>query len=222
MNSSRIAGRRLVGALSAAAVVLTGCGLAESEKTAGTAPPSAPPPITTSTPPPPPPRPFEVPLDEIDPCDLITPEQRGQLGFDRDPLPNAEGGFGDADACSYRNTQGKVGARLALITTEGMGVWTDDTAQVEATPVVISGFPALVIKTPDLNLSCNVAVDVAEGQHIDVLFRDDGGQPAPPLDQLCAGAQRVAEDAMDTLLHPEPETSSSETTSEQPPSEPTS
>lgn len=205
--------------LSAGALALTGCGLVQSEHAADTDAPSTPPPpppTTTSTPPPPPPRPFEMRLDDTDPCDLLTSGQRGQLGFDRDPLPNSEGGFGNAATCSFRNTTGKVGARLSLITTEGMGVWTDDTAQVEARPVVIRGFPALVIKTPDLDLACNVAVDVAEGQHLDVLYRDDGGQPAPPLDLLCDGAQRVAEDAVDSLTNPAPETSSSETTSEQP------
>ncbi|GAA4861874.1 DUF3558 domain-containing protein [Saccharopolyspora cebuensis] len=196
-----------------AALVLTGCGPTQSEHAAETAsPPPAPPPTTSSTPPPPPPRPFEIGLDGVDPCELLTADQRAQLGFDREPIPDSEAGFGDAATCSYRNSTAKVGARLALITTEGMGVWTDDTAQVSATPVVVEGFPALVIKTPGLDLSCNVAVDVAEGQHLDVLYRDDGGQPPPPVDQLCAGAQRVAEDAVATLAAPE--TSTTEPTSE--------
>ncbi|GAB3295984.1 hypothetical protein GCM10027563_37790 [Parasphingorhabdus pacifica] len=205
--------------LFAAGLLLAGCGLGQSENTADAGKPSAPPPPpppTTSEPPPLPARPFEVPLDDTDPCELLTEDQRGQLGFDRDPLPGAEAGFGDAATCSFRNTSGKVGARLALITTEGMGVWTDDTAQVDATPLVIHGFPALVIKTPELDLACNVAVDTAEGQHVDVLYRDDGGRPAPPLDQLCAGARRVAEDAVETLINPQPETSIAETASERP------
>ncbi|GAA2781394.1 DUF3558 domain-containing protein [Saccharopolyspora taberi] len=212
MHSSRTEGRRpLSGTLAAGALLLTGCGF-QSENTADTAPPPPPPPPTTSVPAPPPPRPFDIALDGLDPCELLTADQRAQLGFDREPLPDSEAGFGDAATCSYRNTTAKVGARLSLITTEGMGVWTDDTAQVEATPVVIGGFPALVIKTPDLELSCNVAIDVADGQHVDVLYRDDGGRPAPPLESLCAGAQRVAEDTVASLVSPptsEPETSSS-------------
>ena len=196
---------------------MTGCGLAQTEQAAETpASPPPPPPPTSSTPPPPPPRPFELPLDGVDPCSLLTDEQRSQLGFDREPLADSEGGFGNAATCSHRNSTAKVGARLSLITMEGMDVWTDDTAQVEATPVVIEGFPALVIRTPELNLSCNVAVDVAEGQHLDVLFRDDGANPPPPLDQLCAGAERVARDAVMTLRDPAP---SGETA---PSSEPTS
>jgi hypothetical protein len=152
-----------------------------------------------------------MPMNRADPCKVLTTAQRAQLGFDRDPLPDSEGGFGDAPTCSFRNTKAKVGARLSLITSEGMNVWTDDTAQVEATPVVIGGFPALIIKTPDLDLSCNVAVDVAQGQHLDVLYRDDGAQPPAPLNQLCAGAQRVAEDSVRSLAHPEVLTSSTPT-----------
>ncbi|MEV0702087.1 DUF3558 domain-containing protein [Saccharopolyspora sp. NPDC050389] len=204
MHSSRITGAwRLSALLAAGALTLAGCGLWQSEPTSDTRAPLPPPMPTTSAPPPLPPRPFELALDGVDPCELLTADQRNQLGFDREPLPGSEAGFGDAATCSYRNTTAKVGARLALITTESMGVWTDDTAQVESSPVVIGGFPALVIKTPGLDLSCNVAVDVAELQHLDVLYRDDGGQPPSPVDQLCAGAQRVAEDALASLAAPE-------------------
>lgn len=140
-----------------------------------------------------------MPLDDVGPCDILTESQRDQLGFDREPLADSEGGFGDAPTCSFRNTEAKIGARLSLITTEGMNVWTSDTAQVEASPLLLRNFPALLIKTPSLDLTCNVAVDVAEGQHLDVLYRDDGAQPRPPLDQLCTGAKRVAEEAVAAL-----------------------
>lgn len=221
MHSSHTSGGQRLGVLAAGLVLLTGCGAGQSEQQLQEPPQPPPPPPapTTSAPPEPPPRPFEIRLDGVDPCELLSAEQRAQLGFDRDPTPDSEAGFGNAATCSYRNTSGKVGARLALVTTEGMGVWTDDTAQVEATPKTINGFPALVIKTPGLDLSCNVAVDVAEGQHLDVLYRDDGGQPPPPVDQLCAGAERVAEEVLKTMTAPEtssevPETSSSTPTAE--------
>ena len=135
-------------------------------------------------------------------------------------MPDSEAGFGNAATCSYRNTTAKVGARLALVTTEGMAVWTDDTAQVDATPISVEGFPALVIKTPGLDLTCNVAVDTAEGQHLDVLYRDDGGQPPPPVDQLCEGAKRVAEEAVRTLKAPPTSAPPGATTSESAPREP--
>ena len=52
-----------------------------------------------------------------------------------------------------------------------------------------------------------------------MLYRDDGGQPPPPVDQLCAGAERVAEEVLKTMTAPEtssevPETSSSTPTAE--------
>jgi hypothetical protein len=40
---------------------------------------------------------------------------------------------------------------------------------------------------------CNVEVDVAEGQFLDVMFRDGGNATAAQQDHLCLGAQRVAE-----------------------------
>lgn len=218
MDSSRIAARRRLGVLLVGTLAVAGCGFLQPENAAETAAPLPPPPAppTSSTPAPPPPRPFAAPLDGVDPCELLTTDQRAQLGFDREPLADTEGGFGDAPTCSFRNSGAKVGARLSLVTAESMSVWTDDTAQVEATPVVISGFPGLVIKTPDLDLSCNVAVDVADGQHLDVLYRDDGAQPPAPLDQLCSGAQRVAESAVASLTNPEPTSSSEEPTSSAP------
>ena len=92
-------------------------------------------------------------------------------------------------------------------------VTVDAAATQSITPIIVEGFPALVIKTPNLNLACNVAVDVAQGQHLDVLYRDDGAQPPAPLDQLCAGAQRVASDAVKSLANPQPSTSSTEPSS---------
>ncbi|MFC7341439.1 DUF3558 domain-containing protein [Saccharopolyspora griseoalba] len=205
MHSSRPPGTwRLSALLGLGALTLTGCGVWQSAPAADTAPPPPPPepPPASSTADPLPTRPFELSLQDTDPCELLSEEQRSQLGFDREPIPDSEAGFGNAATCSYRNTTAKVGARLALITTEGMSVWTDDTAQVDATPISVDGFPGLVIKTPGLDLTCNVAVDTAEGQHLDVLYRDDGGQPPPPVDELCEGAERVAEEAVRTLKTP--------------------
>lgn len=214
MHSSRSTGaRRLSALLGLSALTLTGCGLWQSAPTADTAPPAPQPPPappSTSTAEPLPPRPFELTLKNTDPCQLLTEEQRSGLGFDQEPQPDSQAGFGNAATCSYRSTTAKVGARLSLITTEGMTVWTDDTTQVDATPITVDDFPGLVIKTPGLDLTCNVAVDTAEGQHLDVLYRDDGGEPPPPVDQLCEGAKQVAEEAVRTLKAP-PTSAASET-----------
>ncbi|AUS79360.1 DUF3558 domain-containing protein [Actinoalloteichus sp. AHMU CJ021] len=186
-------GRRLVGSV-AAVLLTTGCVAEAGGRAALREPPShllAP--LPSPSVPPPPPRPAEMPLDGVDPCALLGREDRIQLGIDRPPVPGVENGFGEAATCSLRSAQNLVGARLALVTIEGVGVWTDDTAQVEVDHVSSAGFPALVVRTPGQEGVCNVEVDVAEGQFLDVLYRDDGASPPPGLDQLCAGAERVAE-----------------------------
>jgi hypothetical protein len=184
--------------LAAGFLALTGCGLLRPPTTVNTPIPARALP-TSSTPPPLPPRPFSMPLNHVDPCRILGAAQRARLGFDRGPLPDQDEGAGDSQTCSFRNTHAKVGARVALITSVGMTLSTGDATQAAATPVVLAGFPALVVKTPTLNLACTVKVDVADGQHLDVLYRDDGAQPPAPLDQLCAGAQRVAQASVDAL-----------------------
>jgi hypothetical protein len=198
MHLLRITVWRLGATLAAGMVALPGCGFVPPNTKVNISVPTAAAP-TSSTSPQLPRRPFEMPLNNTDPCGILGTEQRARLGFDLGPLPNSDTAFGDVSTCSFRDTRAKVGARLGLITSEGMTVWTGDTAQVAATPILIAGFPALVIRTPQLNLACDVEVDVADGQHLDVLYRDDGAQPPAPLDQLCAGARRVAELSVATL-----------------------
>jgi hypothetical protein len=55
------------------------------------------------------------------------------------------------------------------------------------------------VRTPNLDTLCNVEVDVAQGEFLDVLFRDGGSATPIPQDDLCLGAQRVAEAAMNSL-----------------------
>lgn len=195
MSRSPRSGRRLLSVLLTGGVLaVSGCSTSPTENTARTLPP---PPEPVAHPPARspqlPPRPREIPLESVDPCALLSPAQRSQLGLDRGPTPGSEKGFGDAATCSFRNTRANVATRLALVTIEGVDVWTSDTAQVRATPTTVAGFPALVVRTPGMELACNVAIDVARGQHVDVLYRDDGAEPPAPREQLCAGATRVAE-----------------------------
>lgn len=210
MDSSRSTGaRRLSALLGLGALTLTGCGFWGSSPAPALGPPDPPPPTpSTSTPAPLPQRPYDLALQGVDPCGLLTEQQRAELGFDREPLPDPDSGTGEAATCSYRNTQGKIGVRLALVTAEGMQVWSHNSSQVNATPIAVDAFPGLVVKTPGLDLTCNAKVDVAPGQHLDVLYRDDGGQPPPPVNQLCHGAERVAAAAVTTLKSPPPATTS--------------
>jgi hypothetical protein len=146
-----------------------------------------------------PPRPRELPLNRVDPCTILTSAQRQDLSLDGAPTGYLDTQFDKARACSIRGIESGTVARLALVTTMGVDVWLSDEAQVQAKPVLIGDFPALVVRTPGLDDACNVEVDTANNQFMDVMFRDGGNTPPIPQDTLCAGAQRVAEAAMASL-----------------------
>ncbi|MEU5691109.1 DUF3558 domain-containing protein [Actinosynnema sp. NPDC020468] len=147
-----------------------------------------------------PPRPSEIRLDGVDPCTVLSPDQLRQLSLDLPPSGYVESGFGNAKACSIRSGISGNVVRLALVTVEGVGVWLDENAQVDARPLTIAGFPAMTVRTPGLDQLCNVEVDVANGQFLDVMFRDGGNAQKLPQDALCLGAQRAAEAAVAGLL----------------------
>lgn len=157
----------------------------------------------TSTSPELPPRPRNLSLTSVDPCTILTPEQRASLSLDAAPEPYLDTRFDKARACSVRGIGSGTVVRLALVTTMGVDVWLSDEAQVDAKPVIIDDFPALVVRTPGLDDACNVEIDVADNQFLDVMFRDGGNNPPIPQDTLCLGAQRVAEAAVHSLAgHP--------------------
>jgi Protein of unknown function (DUF3558) len=145
-----------------------------------------------------PPRPREIPLDKVNPCTILTKDQRAALSLDTTPSPYTDTEL-KAKACTIRGTYSGQVARLALVTGEGADLWISDEAQNTAKVISVVGFPALQVRTPGLDTLCNVEVDVARGEHLDVLFRDGGGATPLSQDDLCLGAQRVAEAAMTSL-----------------------
>jgi len=146
------------------------------------------------------PRPREVKLDGLDPCTVLSEEQRAALSLDHAPNAYVDNAFGESKVCSFRSGISGNVMRLALVTMEGVGVWLSENAQVDPQFTTITGFPAMVIRTPGLDDVCNVEVDVAEGQFLDVMFRDGGNEKKATQDTLCAGAERAAEAALSGLL----------------------
>lgn len=190
---------RLALLLLCAAVALAGCSvypLSEASQTQSSAPPA--PTTTTTTSLTLPPRPREIPLDKVNPCTILTKDQRAQLSLDTTPAPYNDTEL-KARACTMRGTYSGQVARLALVTEEGAELWISDEAQNTAKLTAVVGFPALEIRTPGLDTLCNVEVDVAQGEFLDVLFRDGGSATPLTQDDLCLGAQRVAEAAMASL-----------------------
>jgi hypothetical protein len=144
-------------------------------------------------------RPRSLPLDRVSACGILTRSQRLALSLDDTPTPYVDTEFDKARACTIRGIESGTVARLALVTDMGVDVWLDDTAQVDAAPVTVAGFPALVVRTPGLDDACNVEVDTADDQFLDIMFRDGGNATPIPQDTLCAGAQRVGAAAVTTL-----------------------
>lgn len=145
------------------------------------------------------PRPRELPLAGIHPCALLTRAQRTDLSLDQQPVEYVDAAFDHAVACSIRGASSGTVVRLALVTSMGVTVWLDSTAQVDARSTVVATFPALIVRTPGLTDACNVEVDTSANGFLDIMFRDGGNTPPIPQDVLCQGAVRVAEAAVTTL-----------------------
>lgn len=184
-----------------AAAALAGCSVfpvSEASQTHDNSAAPAAPTTTTTTSLSLPPRPREIPLDKVNPCAILTKDQRASLSLDTTPSPYTDTEL-KAKACTMRGTYSGQVARLALVTDEGADLWISDEAQDTAKVIAIVGFGALEVRTPGVDTLCNVEVDVAKGQFLDVMFRDGGNATPLSQDDLCLGAQRVAEAAVQSL-----------------------
>jgi hypothetical protein len=153
-----------------------------------------------------PPRPREVRLDGVDPCSLLTEEQRAELGLDARPVfSQASVGLypgGDVPACDIRGFEPRaIATGISLVTTVGVERFTSGELAAEIWPITVDGFPAVVAVPTRLTNYCTVIVDVAAGQLVDVQFRDGGRRPPIPQRQLCRDAEVVAGEVMTTLLN---------------------
>jgi hypothetical protein len=146
-------------------------------------------------------RPREIRLDGVDPCTLLTPSQRKSLGLGGAPQPYTSGPPTPGNACSITGFEPRaVAVDLTVATTVGISAVTAPGAVNDTlTQIAVAGYPAVIARprNPD---GCLVDIDVAQGQLLDVLFRDGGGDPPIPQDQLCRDAVNVAGQTMNALL----------------------
>ena len=175
------------------AVLAAGC----TTVVAGT--PSAPPGVLL------PPRPREVRLDGVDPCTLLTAEQRAALGFESEPRNGTIAASalyrGDVPICTMRGFTGEASSvGIGVVTTAGIDLWTTGSLDADVTPTTVGGFPAVVAVPRRFTEYCSVDVDMAPGQLIDVQFGDGGNRPQIPQDDLCVRARRTAEAAVASLM----------------------
>jgi hypothetical protein len=187
---SRVWGALLI----VAAALVAGCTTVDGE--AGAAAPS-----TIELPP----RPRDVPIDGVDPCSLLTAEQRAELGLDGRPLfdirPSELYPGADVPTCATRGYEPRaVSVAVGIVTTAGIELFTSGKLSAEVRPVEVRGFPAVVAVPSRFTEWCTAIVDVAPGQLLEIQFADGGRQPAIPQPQLCQDAERAAEAVMLTLL----------------------
>lgn len=150
-------------------------------------------------------RPREVRVDGVDPCSLLTQEQRQVLGVDRPPIGGESFVFQGSQDCLYRNSSDETGYNVTLVTSEGLREYVaTGEGKVPIRQLQIAGFPAVELRPPPDaggNLFCLLGVDVVDGQFLAANF----GQVAPsgpplPMDTLCAEAVEHTTAAMTTLL----------------------
>jgi hypothetical protein len=149
-------------------------------------------------------RPREVRLDGVDPCELLTEEQRAELGLDGRPVFDSAPSDlyqGEVPACTISGSEPReVFVGVNLVTSAGIERFTTSRGlAAELRPVQVRGFPALVVVPTRYTTYCTVVVDVAPGQLVDAQFSDGGGQPPVPQPQLCQGAEALANAVMATL-----------------------
>lgn len=205
MSCSRRRSGLVVGV--AAALLLAGCGSPGGVDPGAASSPAAlspPLPFAAASNSPGPQRPRSVSLKIVDPCAVLSGAQRKALALDGDPRPFTVPTFDNAKACGLRDSTHALAASLTLVTTMGIDVWTNGSFKADARPVRVADFPALVVRTPGQATSCDVEVDVADLQFLDVRLGDNGNTVPPSLDQLCQGAQQVATAAVMSLLSPTP------------------
>jgi hypothetical protein len=181
-------------------VLLAGC------STGGQASPADPPtteeaaPTTVSLPP----RPRDVPVDDVDPCSLLTRQQRAELRLDQPPLPDREPSVlypGEVSSCTISGDDPAISFYIQAVTTAGIEFFTTGQTASEVRIIELARFPAAVAAPVHTDDSCKVLVDIAPGQMLDVQARSAGEDPPIPEDQLCSDAQSAANLVMDTLLN---------------------
>lgn len=188
-----------IGSLMAIVLLAAGCTTVSS----GEPRPTGTPPETsaeeTSTSADPEERPREIPLDSIDPCALIPQADYPNYYMDEPGTPGQSETY-QSPQCLWAGTD--VGAfGITLVVTDGMETWLDGSrVNVEAERAdPVAEFPAVEILLEGDDNRCDVAVDVADGQHLLATVTIDNDSLSK-LPEPCDYARQFAESAMSTLV----------------------
>lgn len=147
-----------------------------------------------------PPRPQEIPVDDIDPCGLLTPDQVDLLGLHSAQFEPATDEIGPS--CRWVHSPYEpIGAYLVALDTD-FGIETILGNSRGITTTSIAGFPAVETESEKLLLpgtQCIVAIDVAPGQVLQLNYSYSGVLPTT-RELACEKARPVAEMAMQNLI----------------------
>ncbi len=149
-------------------------------------------------------RPRDLPLDGVEPCSLLTEQQRLELGLDGRPASSTKPSAlfrGDETICLYSGSFPRaVFVGVGMVTTMGIESIVDHDLDAALTGLDIHGFPAARAVPKRFTKFCSVFIGVAPGQLVDVQFSDGGREPPIPQGSLCSDAEQVAKASMLTLL----------------------
>jgi hypothetical protein len=155
-----------------------------------------------------PPRPRDIRIDGIEPCSLLTEQQRTYLGLEQKAISDTKLSKlfgGDLPLCTLRGfTPRAVSVSVGVVTTAGVELFTSGELEAAVRVSTLEGYPAVVATPRRFNTFCDVLLDVSPGQLIDIHYSDGGRIPPIPQDQLCSSGEEVAAAVVHTLLARQP------------------
>jgi uncharacterized protein DUF3558 len=153
--------------------------------------PSGPPPSPAN-------RPAEVSVDEAGgPCELLTADQRDDLGLTGKQITKLSSSW-STNSCQILGADAGVSATVTPVSTSGIETFFEGRfAGMEYRRTEVRDFPALFYRFGSAPHACYLAVDIADGQLVDVAY---GGSTDAPQDELCDTTHEIADAAVTTLL----------------------
>lgn len=148
-----------------------------------------------------PPRPEDLPIEGVKPCELFTDKQVADMRIDRLRATTSTSDHNEGAPECVLDLVGQtppITASVMLVATEGVEAWLTGERNVQAEPVVIDGYGAARFwLRGGTGAECNTAVDVADGQHVQVglLLPGEGWSQ----EKLCETTDRIAAAALATL-----------------------
>ncbi|MFJ8960470.1 DUF3558 domain-containing protein [Lentzea sp. NPDC102401] len=180
------------------AAVLTGCSSTEQGKPSAGDQTGSAPTTGTSAGTAPVNRPKAVDLATLDPCSLITPEQKTALGFNavKAGIPRPEYGEG-SKRCNQTYVDHKYTADIHTLLNGGVDRLKKTTGESKLTTLQVVGYPAYLTRTesPGTAGACEIYIDANDGQLLLVSGIAGLGEDSATVDGACERAKALAEAA---------------------------